>query len=167
MSILLVSMETEILYINTPVSFIAINPNRPIAGSLTEARGQKANMHVFKEMLELCQIINTEGYVSKDQPELAFIPFGELFNVSVLASAQQKKPVTNIIINLPAFIDLQSHQRQTGRSVAASPQTQTARLRGRGAVPASRRRCARLSRQAHQGDQGDPQRQGGGRPSEL
>lgn len=54
---------------------------RPIAGSLTEARGQKANMHVFKEMLELCQIINTEGYVSKDQPELAFIPFGELFNV--------------------------------------------------------------------------------------
>lgn len=56
---------------------------RPIAGSLTEARGQKANMHVFKEMLELCQIINSEGYVSKDQPELAFIPFGELFNVSV------------------------------------------------------------------------------------
>lgn len=60
---------------------------RPIAGSLTEARGQKANMHVFKEMLELCQIINTEGYpVSKEEPDMRFIPFGELFNVRLNAS---------------------------------------------------------------------------------
>lgn len=56
--------------------------HRPIAGSLTEARGQKANMSVFKDMLELCQIINTEGYpIEKDDPSIKFIPFGELFNV--------------------------------------------------------------------------------------
>lgn len=56
---------------------------RPIAGSLTAARGQKANMHVFKEMLELCQIVNSEGYPqTKEDPTLKFIPFGELFNVS-------------------------------------------------------------------------------------
>lgn len=40
-------------------------------------------MHVFKEMLELCQIVNTEGYVMvEEEPALKFIPFGELFNVS-------------------------------------------------------------------------------------
>lgn len=56
--------------------------NRPIAGSLTAARGQKANMHVFKELLELCQIVNSEGYPqTKEDPSLRFIPFGELFNV--------------------------------------------------------------------------------------
>lgn len=55
---------------------------KPIAGSLTEARGQKANMHVFKEMLELCQIINSEGYPqTEEDPTLKFIPFGELFNI--------------------------------------------------------------------------------------
>lgn len=56
---------------------------RPIAGSLTEARGQKANMHVFKEMLELCEVIWQMGY-SHDQetPQLKVILFGELFNVS-------------------------------------------------------------------------------------
>ncbi|KAG4077615.1 hypothetical protein HA402_008875, partial [Bradysia odoriphaga] len=55
---------------------------KPIAGSLTAARGQKANMHVFKEMLELCQIINTEGYPqSEEDPSLKFILFGELFNI--------------------------------------------------------------------------------------
>lgn len=54
-----------------------------MAGSLTEARGQRANMHVFKEMLELCEIINSEGYPqTKETPELKFIVFGELFNVS-------------------------------------------------------------------------------------
>lgn len=40
-------------------------------------------MHVFKEMLELCQIVNSEGYPqTKEDPTLKFIPFGELFNVS-------------------------------------------------------------------------------------
>ncbi|KAH8235388.1 hypothetical protein KR038_006204, partial [Drosophila bunnanda] len=54
---------------------------KPLAGSLTEARGQKANMHVMKEMLELCQIINSEGYDVKDEPQMRVIPFGELFNI--------------------------------------------------------------------------------------
>lgn len=56
---------------------------RPVHGSLTEARGQRANIHVFKEMYELCQIINSEGYPqSKSKPDLKVISFGELFNVS-------------------------------------------------------------------------------------
>lgn len=55
---------------------------RPIAGSLTEARGHKASMHVCREMLELVQIINSEGCPqSKEHPELKVILFGELFNV--------------------------------------------------------------------------------------
>lgn len=55
---------------------------RPIAGSLTEARGQKASIHVCREMLELCQVIHSEGYpISKENPELRVILFGELFNV--------------------------------------------------------------------------------------
>lgn len=53
-----------------------------MAGSLTEARGQKANMHVFREMLELCQVIYSEGYThDKEHPKLRVILFGELFNV--------------------------------------------------------------------------------------
>lgn len=56
---------------------------RPIAGSLTEARGQKASIHVCREMLELCQIIHSEGYpITKENPELRVILFGELFNVN-------------------------------------------------------------------------------------
>lgn len=54
---------------------------KPLAGSLTEQRGQKANIHVLKEMLELCQIIDSEGYNVKDEPEMKVIPFGELFNI--------------------------------------------------------------------------------------
>ncbi|XP_032588767.1 transcriptional regulatory protein AlgP [Drosophila mojavensis] len=54
---------------------------KPLAGSLTEMRGQKANMHVMKEMLELCQIIDSEGYEVKDEPTMRVIPFGELFNI--------------------------------------------------------------------------------------
>lgn len=53
-----------------------------MAGSLTEARGQKANIHVYKEMLELCEIIYTEGFQqSEEDPQMKFILFGELFNV--------------------------------------------------------------------------------------
>lgn len=59
-----------------------ISVHRPIAGSLTEARGQRANIHVFKEMLELCEIINSEGFSHcKETPKLKVILFGELFNV--------------------------------------------------------------------------------------
>lgn len=55
---------------------------KPVAGSLTEARGQKANIHVFREMLELCEIINSEGYSHcKETPKLKVILFGELFNI--------------------------------------------------------------------------------------
>jgi hypothetical protein len=55
---------------------------RPKAGSLTELRGKKANIEVYREMLELCQVIDTEGYMkSKEEPESRMIPFGELFNV--------------------------------------------------------------------------------------
>lgn len=54
-----------------------------MAGSLTAARGQKASIHVCREMLELCQMINSEGYQhSEETPELKVILFGELFNVS-------------------------------------------------------------------------------------
>jgi len=55
---------------------------RPKAGSLTEYRGKKANIQVYQEMLELCTIINDEGQpVSKKNPELKVILFGELFNI--------------------------------------------------------------------------------------
>lgn len=54
---------------------------KPLAGSLTEMRGQKANMHVMREMLELCQIISSEGYDVKDEPTMRVITFGELFNI--------------------------------------------------------------------------------------
>lgn len=51
-------------------------------GSLTEARGQKANIHVYKEILELCYVIESGGEIySEETPELKAIPFGELFNV--------------------------------------------------------------------------------------
>uniref|UniRef100_A0A1B0GQH1 Uncharacterized protein n=1 Tax=Phlebotomus papatasi TaxID=29031 RepID=A0A1B0GQH1_PHLPP len=34
---------------------------KPVAGSLTEFRGQKANLHVYREMMELCDVINSSG----------------------------------------------------------------------------------------------------------
>lgn len=55
---------------------------RPKAGSLTEYRGKKANIQVYQEMLELCTVISDEGQpVSKKEPELRVIMFGELFNI--------------------------------------------------------------------------------------
>lgn len=62
-------------------SFSKDEYGKPLAGSLTEMRGQKANMHVLREMLELCQIIDSEGYNVKDEPNMRVIPFGELFNI--------------------------------------------------------------------------------------
>jgi Costars len=45
-------------------------------------RGKKANIEVYREMLELCQVIDQEGYMkSKGDPESRMIPFGELFNI--------------------------------------------------------------------------------------
>ncbi|XP_055644724.1 actin-binding Rho-activating protein-like isoform X2 [Toxorhynchites rutilus septentrionalis] len=55
---------------------------RPKAGSLTEYRGKKANIQVFQEMLELCTVIDDEGQpMSKADPNLKVISFGELFNI--------------------------------------------------------------------------------------
>ncbi|XP_055308911.1 actin-binding Rho-activating protein-like [Sitodiplosis mosellana] len=55
---------------------------RPVAGSLTEARGQKANIHIIREMLQLCEIIDTGGYVHcEETPELKVMFFGELFDI--------------------------------------------------------------------------------------
>lgn len=56
-----------------------------MAGSLTEARGQRAHVHVYKEILELCYIIDAEGELYSDKSQkLKMIPFGELFNVNAL-----------------------------------------------------------------------------------
>lgn len=57
---------------------------KPIAGSLTEQRGQKASIHVFREMCELCTVINDSGApIDEEDPHgPKFIFFGELFNVS-------------------------------------------------------------------------------------
>lgn len=55
---------------------------RPVTGSLTEARGQKANIHIIREMLQLCEIIDTGGYVHcEETPGLKVMFFGELFDV--------------------------------------------------------------------------------------
>jgi hypothetical protein len=56
---------------------------RPKAGSLSEQRGKSANVHVYKEMLELCQIIHIEGKPSEADSKLREIPFGELFDIYV------------------------------------------------------------------------------------
>ncbi|KFB45320.1 hypothetical protein ZHAS_00013267 [Anopheles sinensis] len=54
---------------------------KPKAGSLTEYRGKKANIQVYQEMLELCQVIDVDGQpVSKKNPDIKMIYFGELFN---------------------------------------------------------------------------------------
>lgn len=62
---------------------ILISPkSRPVAGSLTEFRGQKANIHVYREILQLCHVIYSGGYLyDEEKPELKVIPFGELFEV--------------------------------------------------------------------------------------
>lgn len=51
-------------------------------------------MHLFKEMYELCGIINTEGFpIDDSKPELKGILFGELFNVSALFAQIFKKKI--------------------------------------------------------------------------
>ena len=70
---------------------------RPIAGSMTEMRGQKANIHVCKEMLELCQIIDAEGFTDEDSPDLKIIYFGDLFNVKTIYILNLTKLILNLI----------------------------------------------------------------------
>lgn len=50
---------------------------------MTEFRGKKANVHVYKEMIELCQIIHDEGSPTKDNPDLRVISFRDIFNIYV------------------------------------------------------------------------------------
>lgn len=60
---------------------------KPVAGSLTEQRGQKAYSHISREILELCTVINDCGTVQHkrknhpDDVECVTITFGELFHI--------------------------------------------------------------------------------------
>lgn len=54
---------------------------RPKKGSLTEYRGMKANIQVYQEMIDLCQVIHDYGSVVHGEPDLREITFGDLFQV--------------------------------------------------------------------------------------
>lgn len=54
---------------------------RPVAGSLSDIRGRKASAHIYKEILELCEIINHDGTPCRDHPDVIAITFGDLFNI--------------------------------------------------------------------------------------
>ncbi|XP_050450791.1 actin-binding Rho-activating protein-like isoform X2 [Cataglyphis hispanica] len=54
---------------------------RPEAGSLSDLRGRKANAHILKEILELCEIISHEGTPCRDNPDIIAITFGDIFNI--------------------------------------------------------------------------------------
>lgn len=54
---------------------------RPAAGSLSDIRGRKATAHIFREILELCEIIHQNGTPCKDEPDIMGISFGDLFNI--------------------------------------------------------------------------------------
>lgn len=56
---------------------------RPKSGSLTEMRGQKASIHVYSDVLELCEQIAMEGQSYNDE-EHKMILFGDLFQVFYL-----------------------------------------------------------------------------------
>ncbi|XP_055380310.1 actin-binding Rho-activating protein-like [Condylostylus longicornis] len=57
------------------------NYGKPIEGSLTAMRGKKANFHVNREMLQLCEIIDQQGMPNQYNPELKVILFGDLFDI--------------------------------------------------------------------------------------
>ncbi|CAB3367771.1 Hypothetical predicted protein [Cloeon dipterum] len=57
------------------------NYGRPVEGSKTDQRGQKAMQHVAKEILELCEIINDCGQSVPTSKSHKYIRFGELFNI--------------------------------------------------------------------------------------
>ncbi|XP_044738841.1 actin-binding Rho-activating protein isoform X2 [Chrysoperla carnea] len=59
---------------------------RPAKGSLSEKRGVKATIHVCKEMLELCQIIDEYGAQFNEDGTQKIIYFGELFNIYTVIS---------------------------------------------------------------------------------
>ncbi|KAK6624920.1 hypothetical protein RUM44_011784 [Polyplax serrata] len=62
---------------------------RPVVGSKTEARGLRAHAHVFREILELCEIIHTDGdirFVDDDGVERIGILFGDLFRIYTIIS---------------------------------------------------------------------------------
>lgn len=54
---------------------------RPAAGSLSDIRGRKANAHILREILELCDIIYQNGTPCNDDPDIIGITFGDLFNI--------------------------------------------------------------------------------------
>lgn len=56
---------------------------KPKSGSLTEMRGFKANIQVYKDMLELCEVISIEGK-PYNKEGLKMIFFGDLFQVNDL-----------------------------------------------------------------------------------
>ncbi|XP_063706543.1 actin-binding Rho-activating protein-like [Culicoides brevitarsis] len=53
---------------------------KPKSGSLTEMRGQKASIHVFQDMLQLCEIIDIEGQIYNGANH-KMILFGDLFHL--------------------------------------------------------------------------------------
>ncbi|XP_058793476.1 actin-binding Rho-activating protein-like isoform X2 [Phymastichus coffea] len=56
---------------------------RPAAGSMSDIRGRKANAHILKEILELCEVLDQNGTPCRDHPEILAISFGDLFNLYV------------------------------------------------------------------------------------
>lgn len=65
------------------LNFLFFSIFRPKPGSLTEYRGMKANIQVYQEMIELCQVINEAGKPVDGEPDLRVISFGELFQIYV------------------------------------------------------------------------------------
>ncbi|XP_039280842.1 uncharacterized protein LOC120350620 [Nilaparvata lugens] len=84
----------------SPRPFAKDEYGKPVAGSLTEVRGHRAQSHICKEVLELCEIIQELGEYNKRQREkhrdpndeddeddipddgTIIVTFGELFQVS-------------------------------------------------------------------------------------
>lgn len=56
---------------------------RPAKGSKSETRGFRASALVYKEMLQLCEIIHDYGGPSSEGDPRRVICFGELFSVSI------------------------------------------------------------------------------------
>ncbi|XP_022199733.2 actin-binding Rho-activating protein [Nilaparvata lugens] len=53
----------------SPRPFAKDEYGKPVAGSLTEVRGHRAQSHICKEVLELCEIIQELGEYNKRQRE--------------------------------------------------------------------------------------------------
>ena len=52
---------------------------KPQAGTKTEARGRRAQTHVHKEILELCEVIYMNG--SEEEDGMVVMSFGDLFRI--------------------------------------------------------------------------------------